>query len=79
MNEVKLGKYQHFKGQFYEVIGEGKHSETLENLVFYRALYDSPEHGNRALWVRPKEMFLGTKEVDGQEVLRFKYVGKIDS
>lgn len=74
MSEVKLGKYQHFKGQFYEVIGVGKHTETAEELVFYRALYDSSEFGNNALWARPKEMFLGTKEVDGQEVPRFKYL-----
>lgn len=55
---MKLGKYQHYKGKFYEVIGIAKHSETLEDLVIYKALYDSEEFGNNALWARPKSMFL---------------------
>lgn len=53
MQDLKLGKYQHYKGQFYEVIGVARHSETLEELVVYRALYDSEEFGKNALWVRP--------------------------
>ncbi|MCK4521028.1 MAG: DUF1653 domain-containing protein [Nanoarchaeota archaeon] len=73
--DVKPGKYQHYKGNFYEVIGVARHSETLEELVVYKALYDSEEFGNNALWVRPKEMFLGTVNVDGKEVPRFKFVG----
>lgn len=64
---MKLGKYQHYKGKLYEVIGIAKHSETLEELVIYR---DSK--GN--LWARPKEMFLGTVIVDGKEVSRFRYL-----
>lgn len=66
MKEVKLGKYQHYKGKLYEVIGVARHSETLEELVVYRALYD-----NRELWARPKRMFL--EKVKG--VPRFKYLG----
>ena len=75
MGNLKLGKYQHYKGKFYEVIGVARHSETLEELVVYRALYDSEKFGNNALWVRPKSMFLETVNVDGKEVPRFKYVG----
>lgn len=75
MKELKLGKYQHFKGNFYEVIGVARHSETLEELVVYRALYDSPEFGKNSLWVRPKKMFLETVIADGKKVPRFKYVG----
>ena len=74
MHQIKLGKYQHYKGQFYEVIGVAKHSETFEDLVVYRALYESEKFGNNALWVRPLQMFLETIEVDGKEILRFKYV-----
>lgn len=74
--EVKLGKYQHYKGKLYEVIGIAKHSETLEELVIYRALYDSEEFGKNALWVRPKKMFLENIVVDGKEVPRFKFIGK---
>jgi len=69
--EIKLGRYQHFKGKFYEVIGTAKHSETKEELVVYRALY-----GDRELWVRPKNMFLENVEVDGKTVPRFRYVEK---
>lgn len=69
MNEPKLGKYQHFKGQMYEVIGLAKHSETLETLVIYRALY-----GTEEIWARPLEMFLGTVTVEGREVQRFKRI-----
>ncbi len=66
----------HFKGKEYEVIGTAHHSETLEELVVYRALYDSPEFGPNALWVRPKSMFFETVEVDGIKVPRFKYTGE---
>lgn len=73
--EVKLGKYQHFKGKLYEVIGVARHSETLEEFVVYRALYDSPEFGKNALWVRPKKMFLETVTKDGKKIPRFKFLG----
>jgi hypothetical protein len=69
---IQLGKYQHYKGKQYEVIGIAKHSESLEELVVYKALYQ-PEGEN--LWVRPLKMFTETVVVDGKEVKRFEYVG----
>ncbi len=73
---MRLGKYQHFKGKFYEVIGIARDSETLEELVIYKALYDSEEFGKNALWARPKEMFLEQLEIEGKKVPRFKFVGE---
>ena len=73
MSEITLGKYQHYKGNFYEVIGTARHSETLEELVVYRALYES-EYGKNSLWVRPKAMFLEHVIVDGKEIPRFTLV-----
>lgn len=68
--EIKTGKYRHFKGNEYEVIGIAKHSETLEEFVVYRALY-----GEYGLWIRPAEMFLETIEKDGKQIKRFEYIG----
>jgi cyclomaltodextrinase / maltogenic alpha-amylase / neopullulanase len=68
---LKLGKYRHYKGNDYEVIGVAKHSETLEELVVYRALY-----GEFSLWVRPLAMFIEDVEVDGKKMPRFEYVGE---
>ena len=75
MAKIKPGKYKHYKGKFYEVIGLARHSESLEELVVYQALYDSREFGPRALWVRPLKMFLGKVEANGKKVLRFEYCG----
>ena len=66
---VEIGKYRHYKGNFYEVIGTVKHSETLEELVLYKQLY-----GEGALWVRPISMFLETITIDGQIKPRFEKV-----
>jgi len=74
MNEPKPGKYQHFKGNYYEVIGTARHSETLEELVVYRALYDSEEFGSNALWARPKKMFMESVIKDGKEMPRFRHI-----
>lgn len=71
MNEIKLGRYRHFKGNEYEVIGIAKHSETTEEMVVYRALYG--EHG---LWVRPASMWNETVERDGKVFQRFTYIGE---
>lgn len=67
--EVKLGKYRHFKGGEYEVLAIAKDSETLQELVVYKALY-----GDGAVWVRPKAMFLESVERDGRTVPRFTYM-----
>ena len=72
--ELKLGKYEHYKGKQYEVIGVARHSETLEELVVYRALYDSKEFGENALWARPLKMFLGEVEIEGKKISRFKFI-----
>jgi len=74
MEKVKLGKYQHYKGKFYEVIGIARHSETLEEFVVYKALYNSEEFGENALWIRPLSMFLEIIEIDGKKIPRFRYL-----
>lgn len=68
--EIRPGRYRHFKGGEYEVIGMARHSETMEELVVYRALY-----GERGLWVRPAAMWLETVERDGKQFQRFTYIG----
>lgn len=73
--KVKPGKYQHFKGNFYEVIDVVHHSETLEELVLYKTLYKNPIG---ELWVRSLEMFTEVVEIDGEKMPRFKYVGGLD-
>jgi cyclomaltodextrinase / maltogenic alpha-amylase / neopullulanase len=67
---VPPGKYRHYKGNDYEVMGLVHHSETLEVLVLYRALY-----GEGGLWVRPLQMFLETVDVGGKRVRRFAPLG----
>lgn len=74
--KLKIGKYQHYKGNFYEVIGVARHSENLEELVVYRALYHHKKYGNNSLWVRPKKMFLEKVIIEGKKIPRFKYIGK---
>lgn len=71
-NILKVGKYKHYKGKEYEVVGIAKHSETLEDLVVYKALY---KNELSELWVRPLELFVGDVEVDGKKVPRFEFVG----
>jgi len=69
---MKPGKYQHSKtGNFYNVIGIARHSETLEELVVYECLYDNPKS---KLWVRPKKMFLEKVMINGKKVPRFKFI-----
>lgn len=67
--EIALGRYRHYKGGEYEVLGLARHSETLEPLVLYRPLYNAS-----GFWVRPYAMFVGTLTVDGREVRRFDLV-----
>jgi hypothetical protein len=68
--ETPLGRYRHYKGGEYEVVGVVRHSETLEALVLYRPLYN-----DSGLWVRPHAMFFGTLDVDGQRRARFARIG----
>ncbi len=65
---LKKGLYKHFKGNYYEVLGLAKHSETLEKFVVYRPLY-----GDRDVWVRPLAMFDETIERDGRSLKRFEF------
>jgi hypothetical protein len=67
---IPNGRYQDYKGKVYRVIGLACHTETLEWLVVYRAVF-----GDTDLWVRPAEMFVETIEVDGKQVKRFEFVG----
>ena len=68
--EPRPGLYRHYKGNEYRVLGLARHSETLEPLVVYQALY-----GERGLWTRPQPMFVGTITQAGRKVPRFAYVG----
>lgn len=72
---MKLGKYQHYKGKQYEVLAVAHHSETLEELVVYKALYDTPDFGYGAVWVRPKTMFEEEILIDGVLRKRFELIG----
>jgi hypothetical protein len=71
---MQTGIYEHYKGKRYEVIGVARHSETLEELVVYKALYDTPDFGNDVLWVRPKQMFEEEIEQNGERMKRFRLV-----
>lgn len=71
---MKLWIYKHYKWNLYEVIWIAKHSETLEDLVVYKALYNSWDFWNNSLWVRPKKMFLEKIIIDSKEIPRFKYI-----
>jgi len=68
MNPIPFGVYRHYKGNQYEVVGFAKHSETLEDMVIYKALY-----GEGGTWVRPLSMWDNPIEVDGKTVKRFEY------
>lgn len=70
MDQIKKGKYQHYKGNMYEIIGVATHSETMEKLVVYKALYQEADN----LWVRPISMFIENLIIDGKEIPRFRYV-----
>lgn len=73
--EIKPGIYKHLKGGIIEVLHVVHHSETLEDMVVYVALYECRSFGLGSLWVRPLKMFLEDVEVDGKKVPRFKYIG----
>ena len=67
--ELKLGKYRHFKGGEYQLLGIAHHSETMELMVVYQALY-----GEQGLWVRPAEMWTETVDRNGYHGPRFIYM-----
>ncbi len=67
---VRPGRYRHYKGNDYQVIGIARHSETEEELVVYRCLY-----GDHSLWVRPLAMFMEEVVVNGRQVPRFARCG----
>jgi hypothetical protein len=68
---LRPGRYRHYKGNDYTVLGVARHSETQEELVVYRQ-----EYGERGLWVRPLAMFVEEVEVAGRRVPRFAFVGE---
>jgi len=67
--EIQAGRYRHYKGKEYQVIGMAKNSETLEDMVVYKQLY-----GDLGLWVRPATMWNETVIVDGEEYKRFELI-----
>jgi len=69
--KIKRGIYKHYKGNLYEVLELGRHSETQEWMVIYRTLY-----GDGGTWVRPYDMFMETVTLDGNLLKRFEYMGK---
>ena len=73
MSQVQKGLYEHYKGKRYQVIGVALHSETLEPMVIYKALYkgDFPQG---TLWVRPQSMFQENVQVDGKQTPRFRLI-----
>ena len=71
MEEIRIGKYRHFKGNEYRVLGMARHSETMEEMVVYQALYG--EHG---IWVRPAHMWNETVDRDGYCGPRFAWIGE---
>lgn len=70
-DEIKLGRYRHFKGNEYRVLHLARHSETLEPMVVYQALY-----GEKSVWVRPVAMWNETVEREGKVLKRFTYIGE---
>ncbi|MGE3314366.1 MAG: DUF1653 domain-containing protein [Planctomycetaceae bacterium] len=72
MTTTPPGRYRHYKGNEYVVIGVARHSETKEELVVYRT-----DYGDKSLWARPAAMFVETVTVDGKSVPRFEFLGNV--
>lgn len=70
---LPLGTYRHYKGNTYKALGVATHSETLEKLVVYQALY-----GDHQIWVRPLDMFMGFVEINGARKKRFALIAEND-
>lgn len=73
-HDVKPGRYRHYKGNEYRVLYIAKHSETLEPMVVYQALY-----GDHAIWVRPADMWNELVDQGGNSVRRFEFIPELDS
>ena len=73
MAEIRPGRYRHYKGNDYTVLGVARHSETLAEFVVYRQ-----DYGDCSLWIRPAAMFSETVSVDGESVARFRHLGDDD-
>ncbi len=73
MDELKLGIYKHFKGNLYEVITLARHSDTLEEMVVYKALYDHEEYGRNCVWTKSLKKFTEHVEKDNYSGPRFIY------
>lgn len=71
MSEILLGRYRHFKGKEYRVLFIAKHTETMEDMVVYQALY-----GEKGIWVRPFSMWQDEIVRDGKKIKRFEYIGE---
>ncbi len=74
MKNIKIWKYQHYKWNFYEVIWIARHSETLEELVIYRALYNTKKYWSNSIWARPKKMFIEKIIIENKKIPRFKFI-----
>jgi len=73
---MQLGIYKHYKGNNYRIIGIAKHSDTLEDMVVYQWLYNSPEFWPNPLRTKEKKLFEQMVEIDGKQVPRFTYISK---
>ncbi len=71
MTTLQPGRYRHYKGNLYELVGVARHSETEEEMIVYRKLYD-----DYSLWVRPLGMFLENVTVDGRTMPRFEWIAE---
>ena len=73
--EIKLGRWRHYKGGEYEVLGMALHSETLQEMVIYKMLYDSTDFKKGTVWIRPAMMWEQKVEWEGKKVKRFEFIG----
>jgi len=71
---VKPGLYRHYKGKIYQVLGTGRHSETMELMVIYQGQYVSDEFGDKPIFVRPYDLFIQEIDLEGLKIPHFKYL-----